>query len=207
MTKLDSILKSRDITFPTNVRPVKAMVFPVVMYGCESRTVKKTECRKIMLLNCGAQSPLDYKEIKPVHPKGNQSWIVIGRTDAEAETPILWPPDVNNWLTGKYPDAGKDWKHEVKGTTEDEVVGWHHRLDGHAFEQGLGVDYGQGSLECCIMVLQSVGHNWDWTELTEGPCNLWSLANWLEAWVITWIFDWHLKCVEGMRGQTCKIEC
>ena len=73
MTKLDSILKSRDITFPTKVRPVKAMVFPVVMYGCESWTVKKTECRKIMLLNCGAQSPLDYKEIKPVHPKGNQS--------------------------------------------------------------------------------------------------------------------------------------
>ena len=73
MTKLDSILKSRDITFPTKVRRVKAMVFPVVMYGCESQTVKKTECRKIMLLNCGAHSPLDYKEIKPVHPKGNQS--------------------------------------------------------------------------------------------------------------------------------------
>ena len=173
MTKLDSILKSRDITFPTKVRRVKATVFPVVMYGCESQTVKKTECRKIMLLNCGAQSPLDYKEIKPVHPKGNQSWIVIGRTDAEAETPILWPPDVKNWLTGKYPDAGKDWKHEVKGTTEDEVVGWHHRLDGHAFEQGLGVDYGQGSLACCIMVLQSVGPNWE-TEL-----------NWLKVLVIS----------------------
>ena len=134
MTKLDSILKSRDITFPTKVRRVKATVFPVVMYGCESQTVKKTECRKIMLLNCGAQSPLDYKEIKPVHPKGNQSWIVIGRTDAEAETPILWPPDVKNWLIWQDPDPGKDWRQEEKGMTEDEMVGWRHQLDGYESE-------------------------------------------------------------------------
>ena len=84
-----------------------------------------------------------------VNPKGNQSWIFIGRTDAEAETPMLWPPDVKNWLTGKDSDAGKDWRQEEKGTTEDEMVGWLHWLDGHEFEQVLGVGDGQGSLVCC----------------------------------------------------------
>ena len=91
-----------------------------------------------MLLSCGAgedlESLLDYKEIRLVHPIGNQSWVFIGRTDAEAETPILWPPDVKNWLISKDPGAGKDWGQEEKGTTEDEMVGWHHRLDGHEFE-------------------------------------------------------------------------
>ena len=88
-------------------------------------------------------------KIQPVHPKGDQSWIFTGRTDAEAETPILWPPDVINWLIGKDPDAGKDWGQEEKGTTEDEMVGWHHRLSGHEFEQALGVGDGQGGLVCC----------------------------------------------------------
>ena len=86
------------------------------------------------------EGPLDCKEIQPVHPKGNQSWIFIGRTDAEAETPILWPSDMKNWLIWKDPDAGKDWRQEEKGTTEDEMVGWHHRFSGHEFEQALGVD-------------------------------------------------------------------
>ena len=95
------------------------------------------------------ESPLDSKEIKPVHPKGNQSWIFIGRTDAEAETPVLWPPDVKSWLTGKDPDAGKDWRQEEKGMTEDEMVGWHHWLDGLEFEQALGVGDGQRGLVCC----------------------------------------------------------
>ena len=94
-------------------------------------------------------SPLDWKEIKPVKPEGKQFWIVIGRTDAEAEAPILWPPDSKNWLIGKDPDAGKDWRQEEKGKTEDEMVGWHHRLNEHEFEQALGVCDGQGSLECC----------------------------------------------------------
>ena len=85
---------------------------------------------------------------EPVHPKGNQSWMFIGRTDAEAETPILWPSDAKNWLVGKDPDAGKDWRQEEKGTTEDEMVGWHHWLYGHEFEQALGVGDGQGSLAC-----------------------------------------------------------
>ena len=94
------------------------------------------------------ESPLDCKEIKPVHPKGNRSWIFIRGTDAETEAPILWPPDAKNWLTGKDPDAVKDWRRE-KGTTEDEMAGWHHRLYGHEFEQAPGVGDGQGSLACC----------------------------------------------------------
>ena len=95
------------------------------------------------------ESPLDCKEIQPVHPKGDQSWIFIGRTDAEAETPILWPPEAKNWLIGKTPDAWKDWGWEEKGKTEDEMVGWHHRLNGHEFEQTLGDSDRQGSLMCC----------------------------------------------------------
>ena len=95
------------------------------------------------------ESPLDCKEIQPVHPKGNQPWIFFGRTDAETETPILWPPDEKNWLTGKDPDAGKDWRQEEKGTTDGEMVGWYHWLNGHEFEHPLGVGDGQRSLVCC----------------------------------------------------------
>ena len=101
-----------------------------------------------VVLEKTSESPLDWKEIKPVHPKRNQSWIVTGRTDAEAETPILWPPDVKNWLIGKDPDAGKDWRQE-KGMTKHEMVGWHHWLKGHESEQALGVGDGQGSLVWC----------------------------------------------------------
>ena len=132
MTNLDSILKSRDITLPTKVCLVKAKVFPVVMYGCEIWTIKKAERQRIDAFELWCwRIPLDCKEIQPVHPKGNQSWIFIGRTDTEAETPILWPPDGKNWLIGKDPDAGKDWRQEEKGTTEDEMVEWHHWLNGH----------------------------------------------------------------------------
>ena len=95
------------------------------------------------------EGPLDCKEVQPVHPIGNQSWIFTGRTDAKAETPILWPPEGKNWLIGKDPDAGKDGKREEKGMTEDEMVGWHHRLNGHEFEQALRDGEGQGSLACC----------------------------------------------------------
>ena len=139
MTNLDSILKNRDITLPTKVCLVKAMVFPVVMYGCESLGYKeswalKNWCFWTVVLEKTLEGPLDCKEIEPVHPKGNQSWIFIGRTDVEAETLILWPPDVKNWLIGKDPEAGKDWSQEKKGMTEDEMVGWHHWLSGHEFE-------------------------------------------------------------------------
>ena len=92
---------------------------------------------------------MDGKEIQPVHPKGNQSWIFIGRSDVEAETPILWPPHAKNWLIGKDPDAGKDWRWKEKGMTEDEMVGWHHWCDGHEFEEALGIGDGQGDLEFC----------------------------------------------------------
>ena len=95
------------------------------------------------------QSPLDCKEIQPAHPKGDQSWVFIGRTDVEAEIPILWPPDVKRWLIWKNPDAGKDWRQEEKGMTEDEMVGWHHWLNGHGFGWTLGVGDGQGCLACC----------------------------------------------------------
>ena len=143
MTNLDSILKSRDITLPTKVHLVKALgFFLVVTYGCESWTIKKAECWRIdaFELWCWGRllSPLDCKEIKPVNPKGNQSWVFIGRTDAEAETPILWPPDVKNWLIWENPDAGKDRRWEEKGTTEVEMFGWHHQLNGHEFEQTAG---------------------------------------------------------------------
>ena len=94
-------------------------------------------------------NPLDWKEIQPVHPKGNQSWITTERTDAEAETIILWPPNAKNWLTGKNPDAGKDWRQEAKGTIEDKTVGRHHQLNGYEFKQAPGVGYGQGGLACC----------------------------------------------------------
>ena len=133
MTNLDSILKSRDITLPTKVRLVKTMVFPVVMSGCEldykETWVWKNRCFWTVVLEETLESPLNCKKIQPVHPKGNQSWIFIGRTDAEAEVPILWPPDTKNWLTGRDPDAGKDWRQEEKRMTEDEMVGWHHRLN------------------------------------------------------------------------------
>ena len=110
--------------------------------------VLKNWCFWILVLEKTLEGPLYCKEIQPVHPNGNQSWIFIGRTDVEVETPILWPPDMKNWLIWKYPDAGKDWRQE-KGTTEDEMVGWHHRLDGHEFEQSPGAGDGQGGLVCC----------------------------------------------------------
>ena len=154
MTNLDSIWKSRDITLPTKVHLVKATVFLVVMYGCESWTIKKAECQRTdaFELWCWRRilSPLDCREIQPVNLKGNQSWIFIGRTDVETETeaPILWPPDSKSWLIRKDPYAGKDQRQE-KGITDDEVVGWHHWLNEHEFEQAPRDGEGQGSLECC----------------------------------------------------------
>ena len=111
--------------------------------------VSKNWCFWTMVLEKTFESSLDCEEIQPVHPKGNQSWIFIARTDAEAETPILWPPDAKNWLLGKDSDAGKDWRQKEKGTTEDEMAGWHHWLYGHEFEQAMGVGGGHGGLACC----------------------------------------------------------
>ena len=106
----------------------------------------KNWCFWTVVLEKALENPLDCKEIQLVHPKGNQSWIFIGRTDAEAETPILWPPDAKSWFIGKDCDAGKGWRQKEKRMTEDEVVGWHHQLNGHDFEQALGVGDGQGGL-------------------------------------------------------------
>ena len=118
---------------------------------------------ELMLLKCGvgedSWESLGLKEIQPVNPKGNQYWI--GRIDAEAESPILWPPDMKNWLIGKDPDAGKDWKQEEKGTAEDEMVAWHHQLNGHEIKQAPEVGEGQGSLECRSPWGHRVRHNWE----------------------------------------------
>ena len=110
----------------------------------------KNWCFWTVVMKTTLESPLDYKENKPVNPKGSQPWIFIGGADAEAETPILWPPDVKNWLTGKYPDTGKNWRQE-KGVTEDEIVRRHHRLNGHEFEQASEIGDGQGRLACCSL--------------------------------------------------------
>ena len=179
VTNLDSILKSRDIYFLMKVRVVRAVVFPVVMYGCESWIIKKAEHRRIDAFELWCwrrlESPLDCKEIQPVNPKGNQFWIVIGRTDTEAETPILWPPDVKNWLIWKDPVAGKDWRQEEKGTTKDEMVGWHYRLNGHEFEQAPGVGDGQGGLVCCSP--------WGCKE-----SDMTKRLNWTDCCSIVWIY-------------------
>ena len=115
---------------------------------CKESWVLKNWCFWTVVLEKTLESPLDCKEIQPVNPRGNQFWIFIGRTQVEAEAPILWPPDAKNWLIGKDPDGGNNWRQEEKGTTEDEMVGWHHRLDDHEFEQAPGVGEGQGNLVC-----------------------------------------------------------
>ena len=135
LTNSESILKSRDFTLPTKVHLVKAIVFPIVMYGCEldhkESWAPKYWCFCVVLEKT-LQSPLDCMEFQPVSPKRNQSWIFIGRTDAEVETLIIWLPDGKNCV-GKDLDVGKDWRQEEKGMTEAEMVGWHHRLNGHEF--------------------------------------------------------------------------
>ena len=138
MTNLHSILKSRDITLPTKVHLVKAMVFQGVMYGCaldyKESWVPKNWYIQTVVLEKDTWEYLGLKGDPKVHPKGNQSWIFIRMTDAKAEPPILWPPDAKNWLSGKDPDAGKGWRQEEKRMTEDEMVGWHHWLNGHELE-------------------------------------------------------------------------
>ena len=135
----------------------------------------KNWCFRTVVLEKTLESPLGCKEIQPVHPKGNQSYIFIGKTDDEAETPILWPPDVKSWLIGKDPDVGKNWRWQQKGTTEDEMVGWHHRLNEHRFGWTLGVGDGQGGLVCC----DSCGHKE--SDMTEQ-------LNWAELYAMCLIY-------------------
>ena len=174
MTNLDSILKSRDITLPTNVRLVRAMVFPVVMYGCESWTVKKAERWKIDVFELQCWRRLlrvpwtarrsNQSILKEISPGISLEGLI------KAETPVLWPPHVKSWLIGKDSEAGRDWELEEKGTTENEMAGWHHWLNGHEFEWTPGVGDGQGGLACC----NSWGHKeseateLNWTEWSSG---------------------------------------
>ena len=142
MTNLDSIFKSRDITLPTKVHLVKTSFScgHVWMWDldCEEGWAPKNWCLWTVVLEKTLETPLDNKETQPVHPKGNQPGIFIGRTDAETETTIVWPPDAKNWFIGKDPDAGNDWRQKEKRVTEDEMVRWHHCLSGHEFEQTQG---------------------------------------------------------------------
>ena len=131
MTNLDSILKSRDITLPSKVHLVKAMMWEL---DYKESWAAKNWCFWTVVLEKTLESPLGCKEIQPVHSEGDQSWVFFGGTDVEAETPILWPPDVKNWLIWKDPDAGKDWRQEEKGMAQEEMVGWRHWLNGHEFE-------------------------------------------------------------------------
>ena len=176
MSNLDSILKSRDITLLTKVHLVMSMVFPGVMYGCVIWTVKKAEHWRIdALLEKTLESPLDCKEIQPVHSK-DQSWVFIGRTDAEAETPIFWPPHANNWLIGKDPDAGRDWGQEEKGTTGWD--GWVASLTRWTWVWVTpGVGDGQGSLACCNSWGRRVRHD-GVTELNWTDASIFYTFNW-----------------------------
>ena len=154
MTNIDSIIKHRDITLPTKVHLVKAMFFSSSHVWMWELDYKESWALKnwffwTVVLEKTLESPLDCKEIQPVYRKGNQSWMFIGSNDAESETPMIWPPDGKNWLTGKDLVAGKDWRQEEKGITEDEMVGWHYWLDGHEFEYAPVVGDGQGSLVSC----------------------------------------------------------
>ena len=149
--------------------------------------VPKNWCFWTVVLEMTLESPLDWKEIQPVNSKGNQSWIFIRKTDAEAETPILWLSDMKNWLSRKDPNSGKDWRQEEKGTREDEMVGWHRWLDGHEFEQTLGVGDGQESLVCC----------------SPWGCTAWGqtrLRDWTE--LIVWIFDCYNSRTDWLQQRS-----
>ena len=153
MTNLDSILKSRDITLPAKIHLVKALVFPVVMYGCESWTVKKAEHWRIDAFEVWCWRRL--LRVPWTARRSNQSILKEIRPECSLEGLMLklklqhWPPDLKSWLIWKDPDARKDWGQEEKGTIEDKMVGWHHQLNGHGFGWTPGVDEGQGGLECC----------------------------------------------------------
>ena len=153
-SNLDSILKSRDITLPTKVHLSQGYGFSsshvwMWEFDCEESWVPKNWCFWMVVLEKTLESPLDCKEMQPVHSEGDQPWDLFGRNDAKAETPVLWPPHAKNWLIAKDSDAGSYWGQEKKGTTEDEMAGWHHWLNECESEWTLGVGDGQGGLACC----------------------------------------------------------
>ena len=171
MTNLDSILKSRDIIVPTKVHLVKAMVFQCSCMDVRVGLWRKPSTEELMLLNCvlkkTLESPLDYKEIQPVHSEGDQPWDFFGRNDVKAETPVLWPPHAKSWLNGKDSDAGRDCGQEEKGTIEDEMAGWHHWLDGLESQWTLGVGDGQGGLAYCDSWGREESDTTEWLNWTE----------------------------------------
>ena len=174
------------------------MVFPVVMYGCESWTVKKAEHQRIDAFELWCwRRLLDCKEIQPVHSKGDQSWVFFGRTDTEAETPILWPPHAKSWLIGKDSDAGRDWGQEEKGMTDNEIAGWHHQLNGHEFEWTPGVGDGQGGLVCC--------NSWGLKELDTNEWLNWTELNHNLAWLFT--TPWSVACQAPLSMGFSRQEC
>ena len=185
MTNLDNILKSRDITLPTGLC-IQSCDFPsghVWMWELDHKESWASEnwCFWTVVLEKTLESPLDCKEIQPVHPKGDQSRVFNRRTDAEAETPTLWPLDAKSWLIWKDPDAEKDWRQEEKGTTEDEMVEWHHWFDWHEFEQAMGFSDGQGSLVCCSpWVTKSLLHKAELLNWTENCTDLSSYLSLLD---------------------------
>ena len=157
---------------------------------CEESWAPKNWCFWTMVWEKTLESALDYKEIQPVHSKGGQSWVFFGRTDAKAETPILWPPHVKSWLIGKDPDAGRDWGQEEKGTTEYVMAGWHHQLDGHEFEWIPGVGDGQGGLVCC--------NSWGRKELDMTEWLNWTELYW--SWETPLIFRGYIS--KAQNGKT-----
>ena len=166
--------------------------------ACEESWARKNWCFWNVVLEKTLESPLDCKEIQPVHPKGDQSWVFVGRNDAKAETPLLWPPHVKSWLIGKDSDAGRDWGQEEKGTTEDEIAGWHHRLNGCEFEWTLGVGNGQGGLACC--------NSWGGKEsdMTEWRTEL----NWrLNCWATLISLGWSLLSKEQRANPSSWSRC
>ena len=166
MTNLDSILKNRDITLPTKSVWSRLWFFQWSCMDVRVGLWRKLSVEKLMLLNCGvgedSWESLGLEEIQPVHPKGDQSWVFIGRTDGEAEIPVLWTPHAKSWLIGKDPD----WGQEEKGTTEDEMAGWHHRLDWHEFEW-TGAGDGQGGLACCNSWGRKESDTTEWLNWTD----------------------------------------
>ena len=190
MTHLDSILKSRHY-FTSKGPSSQSYSFSsshVWMWELDYKEswALRNWCFWTVVLEKTLESPLDCKEIQPVHHKGNQSWVFIGRTDAEAETPILWPPDVKSWLIWKDPDADKDWRQEEKGMTEDEMVGWHHWFEWHEFEWAPGVDEEQGSLVCCS----------PW-----GRKNPTELSNWIELKLDSWHLASKVRLSPGWKQR------